>query len=223
VTPPLLVGGLVLLAALLLASLLLAFRFPIKQDRYGHAFLGHLGDRARAYALLLSRPGRARRNARLPVEEIEPLIDAAAVRHAVDPALVRAIVAYESGYLANTITTTGAMGLMALMPATARSLGVRDPFNPAENLDGGARLLAELIRRFDGDLDLVLAGYNAGEPAVRRAGGIPAHRETRDYVRHVRRLVRMHRAVGGGHAARAPDADPGGRDASGPAGAGRPA
>jgi soluble lytic murein transglycosylase-like protein len=197
VLPLLLLGAVVVLTGLLFASLLLAFRFPIKQDRYGHAFLGHVGDRARAYAILLSRPARARSNARLAAEEIERLIDAAAARHGVAPALVHAVVAYESGYLANTITTTGAMGLMALMPATARSLGVRDPFDAAANLDGGARLLAELIRHFDGDLDLALAGYNAGEPAVRRAGGVPALRETRDYVRHVRHLVAMHRAVAG--------------------------
>jgi soluble lytic murein transglycosylase-like protein len=192
---PLLLGVLVVLPWLLLiASLYLAYRFPVKQDRYGHFWLGHATDRVYAYLRLLSSPARARANARLSVEEIDRLIDAAGARHAVDPALIRAVVTYESAHLANTITTTGAMGLMALMPRTARSLGVRDPFDPAANLDGGARLLVELMTRFDGQLDLVLAGYNAGEPAVRRAKGVPPHFETQDYVRHVRRLLEMYRA-----------------------------
>jgi soluble lytic murein transglycosylase-like protein len=186
--------GIVVLPWLLVVGLqYLAFRFPVKQDRYGHAWLGHVADRAYAYLRLLSSFRRARTNARLSVEEIDVLIDVAAARRAVDPALIRAVVTYESGYLVNTITTTGAMGLMALMPATARSLGLRDPFDPAANLDGGARLLAELMMRFDGDPKLVLAGYNAGEPAVRRAQGVPPYRETQDYVRHVRRLLEMYR------------------------------
>ena len=190
--------GLLAAGALLLASLYLSFRFPIKQDRYGHRFLGYVPARLGAYARLLASPGRARANARMPVEAIDQLIDAVAARHGVPADLVRAVVTYESGYLPNTITTTGAMGLMALMPATARALGVRDPFDPAANLDGGTRLLATLTTRFAGDLDLVLAGYNAGEPAVRRAGGVPPFRETQDYVRHVRRLLQMYRALGPG-------------------------
>jgi soluble lytic murein transglycosylase-like protein len=188
-------GGIVLPWLLLAGSLYFSFHFPIKQDRYGHAWAGHIPDRVRAYLLLLSAPGRVRVNAQLSVEEIDRLIDAIGARHAVDPALVRAVVTYESGYLANTITTTGAMGLMALMPETARYLGVRDPFDPAENLDGGTRLLAELAMRFDNDPDLVLAGYNAGEDAVRAAQGIPSYRETQDYVRHVGRLYQMYRAA----------------------------
>ena len=190
---PLLLGVIVLPWFLLVGLLYLAFRFPVKQDRYGHAWLGHVADRTYAYLCLLSSPRRARTNARLGVDEIDRLIDEAAARRAVDPALIRAVVTYESGYLVNTITTTGAMGLMALMPATARGLGVQDPFDPASNLDGGARLLAELMMRFDGDLKLVLAGYNAGEPAVRRAKGVPPYRETQDYVRHVGRLLAMYR------------------------------
>jgi soluble lytic murein transglycosylase-like protein len=172
-----------------------SFHFPIKQDPFGHAWAGHIPDRARAYWYLLSAPRRARVNAELGVEEIDRLIDAIGARHAVDPALIRAVVTYESGYLANTITTTGAMGLMALMPGTARHLGVRDPFDPAENLDGGTRLLAELAARFDNSVALVLAGYNAGQDAVVEARGIPSYRETQDYVRHVKRLYLMYRAV----------------------------
>jgi soluble lytic murein transglycosylase-like protein len=180
---------------LLAGSRYLSFHFPIRQDRYGHAQAAHILDRTRAYLHLVSARGRARANAELSLEEIDRLIDATGARHAVDPALIRAVVTYESGYLANTITTTGAMGLMALMPVTVRYLGVRDPFDPAENLDGGTRLLAKLARRFDNNLDLMLAGYNAGADAVREAQGIPSYRETQDYVRHVRRLYQMYRAA----------------------------
>jgi soluble lytic murein transglycosylase-like protein len=186
---------------LLAGSRYFSFHFPIKQDRYGHARVAHILDRARAYLHLLSAPGRARANAELSIEEIDRLIDATGARHAVDPGLIRAVVIYESGYLANTITTTGAMGLMALMPVTVRDLGVRDPFDPAENLDGGPRLLAKLARRFDNNLDLVLAGYNAGAGSVREAQGIPSHRETQDYVRHVRRLYQMYRTTASGRPA----------------------
>jgi soluble lytic murein transglycosylase-like protein len=178
---------------LLVAVLYVAFRFPIKQDRYEHAFLGHVPDRIRAYLRLFRSPRRAS-NARMPLEEIDRLIEVAAAAHGVDRALVRAVVLYESGGLPNTITTTGAMGLMALMPRTVRRLRVRDPFDPRDNVDGGSRLLAELLAEFGGDVDRALAGYNAGEDAVRWADGIPPYRETRDYVRHVRRLAEMCRS-----------------------------
>jgi soluble lytic murein transglycosylase-like protein len=178
---------------LLVVWLYISFRFPIKQDRYAHAFLGHVPDRIFAYARLFRSPYRAS-NARMPLEEVERLVESSAAQHGVDPALVRAVVLYESGGLPNTITTTGAMGLMALMPRTARRLHVRDPFDPRDNVDGGTRLLAQLLTEFGGDVDRALAGYNAGEVAVHRADGIPAYRETRDYVRHVRRLAEICRS-----------------------------
>ena len=173
---------------LLLAVIYLAFSFPVKQDRYDHHFLGHVPDRVIAYLRLFSSAHRAR-NAQMAIEEIDGIIDEAGRRYGVDPAVIRAIVAYESAYLPNTITTTGAMGLMALMPRTARLLGVRDPFDPRDNLDSGTRLVARLIGKFGGDLDLVLAAYNAGENTVLQANGVPPARETQDYVRHIRRLV----------------------------------
>jgi hypothetical protein len=110
---------------------------------------------------------------------------AAARRHSLDPDLVQAVVAVESGFRPDAVSPKGAQGLMQLMPATARSLGVMDSFDPASNLDGGTRYLRALIQRYDGDLKRALAAYNAGEGAVARHGGVPPYPETMAYVRKV--------------------------------------
>lgn len=172
-----------------------SFKFPYKQDRYGHGFREHLGNRAVAYYRLLSSPARWP-NAKMPLESILELVGDTAERHGVDPCLVRAVVTYESAFQPNAVSTTGAMGLMALMPKTADELGVDDAFDPAENLDGGTRLLREHLEAFEGDVSLVLAAYNAGPTAVAKRGGVPPFRETRDYVRHVGVLHEMCRALG---------------------------
>ena len=113
----------------------------------------------------------------------------AAARHGVPEKLVSAVIRVESGFNASAISPKGARGLMQLMPDTASSLGVRDTFDPRENIDGGVRHLRALMERFRNDLPLVLAAYNAGERAVTGHGGIPPYPETRDYVRRVLRLV----------------------------------
>jgi hypothetical protein len=110
---------------------------------------------------------------------------AAARRHSLDPDLVQAVVAVESGFRPDAVSPKGAQGLMQLMPATARALGVMDSFDPASNLDGGTRYLRALIQRYDGDLKRALAAYNAGEGAVARHGGVPPYPETMAYVRKV--------------------------------------
>ncbi len=114
--------------------------------------------------------------------EIDRLIDLHARRQRLDPALVRAVVRVESAFNPRALSRKGAMGLMQLMPATARSLAVSDPYDPAQNLRGGTTYLRRLIDEFGGDLTLALAGYNAGPEAVRRYVGIPPYRETRQYV-----------------------------------------
>jgi soluble lytic murein transglycosylase-like protein len=120
-----------------------------------------------------------RRRFRSKIQEI-------ALLHDLDYKLIDAVIIVESGYDPNAVSPKGAMGLMQLMPGTAERFDVTDPFNPADNIEGGARYLRWLMRRFDGDLQLVLAGYNAGENAVARNGNqIPPYAETRAYVQRV--------------------------------------
>lgn len=116
----------------------------------------------------------------------------AAERHGVDLSLVRAIIAVESCGDPNAVSPKGALGLMQLMPATARDYGCKNPKDPGANIDAGVRHLARLIDKLGGNVDLVAAAYNAGEGTVARAGGIPKYRETRNYVRDVKRhLARL--------------------------------
>ena len=117
--------------------------------------------------------------------DFEGLVAEAARRHGLDPGLVMAVVGVESGFQPQAVSPKGAQGLMQLMPATARDLGVADPLDPAANLDGGSRYLSSLVARYDGDLTKALAAYNAGMGAVARHGGVPPYTETRNYVRKV--------------------------------------
>jgi soluble lytic murein transglycosylase-like protein len=117
--------------------------------------------------------------------DLRELATAAARRHGLDPGLVLAVVSVESAFRPEAVSPKGARGLMQLMPATAASLGVKDAFDPAENLDGGARHLGSLLTLFGGDLQRALAAYNAGSGAVGRYNGIPPYRETRAYVKKV--------------------------------------
>lgn len=113
------------------------------------------------------------------------VIDAEAKRFNVDAALVSALIRAESNYEPRAISRKGARGLMQLMPATARRLDVRRPFDPVSNVRGGVRYLRELLDRFDGKPELVLAAYNAGENAVESYGGVPPYRETVGYVKRI--------------------------------------
>jgi soluble lytic murein transglycosylase-like protein len=117
--------------------------------------------------------------------DLRELAAASARRHGLDPELVLAVVAVESGFQPQAVSRKGAQGLMQLMPATAKELGVKDALDPAENLDGGSRYLKDLIALYGGDVKKALAAYNAGPGAVARHGGIPPYKETRRYVREV--------------------------------------
>ena len=110
-------------------------------------------------------------------------------KHAVDEALVLAVIEVESRYDAFAVSPRGAMGLMQLMPQTAARFAVRNTFNPVENVDGGVRYLKELLERYSGQVRLALAAYNAGEEAVDQFKGIPPFRETQQYVGRVLRAL----------------------------------
>ncbi len=114
-----------------------------------------------------------------------PLVYTLARQYDIDAQLVRAIITVESNFNAWAVSRAGAQGLMQLMPATAARYGVKEPFDPKANIEGGIRFLKDLWRRFRGDVRRVLAAYNAGESAVKRYGGIPPYPETQRYVARV--------------------------------------
>jgi soluble lytic murein transglycosylase-like protein len=120
--------------------------------------------------------------------ELETLVRRISDENGVDPRLVDALVRVESAYDPKAVSRRGALGLMQLMPETARRLDVSDPFDPEQNVRGGIREFARLIRRYTGNLALALAAYNAGEGAVERHRGIPPYAETRNYVARIMTL-----------------------------------
>ena len=118
------------------------------------------------------------------------LFNRAGAAHGVSPRLLAAMARQESGFDPSAVSPAGARGLMQLMPATARGLGVTDSFDPAQAVDGAARLMRDLLDRFGGRVDLALAGYNAGPGAVLRYDGVPPYPETKNYVRSILSMVR---------------------------------
>jgi soluble lytic murein transglycosylase-like protein len=121
----------------------------------------------------------------LPPEFIDSLIDSASKTSSVAPELIRGVMQQESAFRPCAVSPKGAMGLMQLEPGTAADLGVKNPFDPTDNVLGGARLLRQLLNRYDGDLSLTLSAYNAGAGRVDAAMGIPAIPETIDYVKRI--------------------------------------
>lgn len=119
-------------------------------------------------------------------ERFEPLVQEHAARHSLRPDLVRAVIQVESGFNPRATSPKGAMGLMQLMPATARELGVVNAYDPNDNIRGGTAYLRQLLDKYEGNEELALAAYNAGSGAVDRYGRqVPPYQETRDYVRRV--------------------------------------
>jgi len=116
---------------------------------------------------------------------IDNIVQQAAMRHDVDPNLVRAIIKVESNFNPHAVSRKGAMGLMQLMPSTAQSLNVTNPYDPAQNVDAGVRHFKQLLDSYHGNVELSLAAYNAGSGAVHRSRGVPRYPETRNYVKKI--------------------------------------
>ena len=125
------------------------------------------------------------------------LITAAARRHGIDPALLAGLIRQESGFNPSAGSPAGAQGLTQLMPGTARGLGVTNPLDPAQSIEGGAKYLAAQLQHFGGDVTKALAAYNAGPGAVERFGGVPPYAETQNYVRRVQAYATGYRTGGG--------------------------
>ena len=139
-------------------------------------------------------PGTAARKARpADRQRFSPLVEQAARDYQLDQALLHAVITVESGYDPQAVSERGAVGLMQLMPQTARRYGVSNMYDPLQNIRGGARYLSDLLGRFNNDLTLALAAYNAGEQAVVRHGNrIPPFRETLNYVPKVMEIYQRH-------------------------------
>lgn len=183
------IRGLVPIAVVLAAPLLLQMATPIRAA----VKIKTLADGTRV--MYNDRPARAARRAPTPAAQIDPreldeLIETNARRRQLDPDLVRAVIQVESANRPWAHSHKGAMGLMQLMPETARRLAVGDPWDPSENVRGGTDYLRQMLDRFGGELELALAGYNAGPDSVLRFGGVPPYEETRAYVERVLRIYR---------------------------------
>ncbi|RPI26822.1 MAG: lytic transglycosylase domain-containing protein [Acidobacteria bacterium] len=162
-------------------------------DESGRVFFTNLGtDRAESPAAAAPSPLlQALRHGSTAADREQvylPLIQEAAERYQVSPDLVKAMIRVESNFEPKAVSTKGCRGLMQLHSDTAKRFGVKDVFDPAQNIDGGVKFMRFLLDYFKNDLSLALAGYNAGENAVTRYKGIPPYRETKDYVKKVTAL-----------------------------------
>lgn len=188
-----------IIAALLAASPVIAnSKIYSYVDDQGTRHFTDVPDNSRYRLLVLSGEDRTgsgeRYNSQLLARAIQydSIIEHAALSFALEPNLLRAVIVVESGFNSRALSKRGAVGLMQLMPATASRFGVSNPYDPRENVHGGARYLKFLIDRFGNNVRLALAAYNAGEEAVDRSGGqIPPFTETMAYVPRVMKIYRM--------------------------------
>lgn len=128
-----------------------------------------------------------------PDKRFHPIIAKAAAEYKVDPALVKAIIMAESGFRPNATSKRGAMGLMQLMPQTAKAMGVMNTFNPKANIEAGVKYFKSLLKRYDGDVKLALAAYNAGSREVKKYSGVPPFKATHRYIKKVYRYYHHYR------------------------------
>ncbi|HPI14316.1 MAG TPA: lytic transglycosylase domain-containing protein [Spirochaetota bacterium] len=155
---------------------------PAQPDEFQRRTL-QAAEEKKAKAAAEEKPAAGSRAMSVP--EMREIARMAAVRNGVPPGLVDAVIRAESSYNPKAVSAKGAKGLMQLMPETAGTLGVNDPFSPKENIDAGVGLLKSLLDKYGGDYKKALAAYNAGEGAVDRNGGVPPYDETREYVKRV--------------------------------------
>ncbi len=173
--------------------ILFALAFPVRADIYRY-----VDENGRVYFTNVPLgPGwkiylRTPKRKKLHRRGWDSLFEEVARAEGLDPALLKAVARVESGFNPRAVSPKGALGMMQLMPETARMVGVRDPFDPRENLYGAARFLKRLLMEF-GDLSLALAAYHAGPEVVRRFRGLPPYPETRRYVKLVLRYYRLYR------------------------------
>ena len=170
------------------------------KDENGITHFSNMPHLDRRYKLVYRIPtaGQYRPNAwsingpsAVDISRLVPMINDAARAYGLDPKLVHAVIRAESGYNTNAVSSKGAIGLMQLIPATAQRYGVQDSYDPGQNIQGGTRYLRDLMKMFNGNLELAIAGYNAGENAVIRAGNrIPPYPETMAYVPKVLNFYR---------------------------------
>lgn len=132
---------------------------------------------------------------RLFTRNYESVISRAAHQHKLDPALIRAVIHAESAFNSRALSRTGAMGLMQLMPETAKEMGVSNAFIPEENILGGSKYLAQMLKQFNGNIALACAAYNAGPTTVSQYNGIPPYPETKAYVERVQILLKRYRSA----------------------------
>jgi soluble lytic murein transglycosylase-like protein len=161
---------------------------------------GDIPAQSRNYRALPTRAGIVARQQVEPTlgsQAVESAIQDAAQRHNVDPNLVRAVIQVESNFNPHAVSNKGALGLMQLMPKTAKSLKVSNVFDPQQNVDAGVRHLKTLLNNFGGDIELSLAAYNAGETAVQHHKGVPPYAETRDYVKKITSLYAKQNSLAG--------------------------
>jgi soluble lytic murein transglycosylase-like protein len=165
--------------------------FAIGGSSTGPEAFGSVLDSAVRGTGVRREPERYAAAAAVPIEH---LIRASAAAWGVDPALVKAIIANESGFDANATSPTGAQGLMQLEPGTAAELGVGNAYDPAQNIWGGTRYIRGLLQRFHGDVRLAVAAYNAGPGAVEKYGGVPPYAQTQAYVQNVLNAFESYKA-----------------------------
>jgi soluble lytic murein transglycosylase-like protein len=149
------------------------------------SFISHLDDAVQPQRLSPVQTAQSHVRKNMTVDEINTLAENAAKKEGISPSLVKAVIQNESGYDPDAVSPKGAMGLMQLMPQTAESLGVADPFSPEDNIRGGVTMLKNLLTSYKGDYQKAIAAYNAGKDTVDKSGGVPPIKETQDYVKRV--------------------------------------